>query len=51
MTDKEFKSAIGTKDGFSAAVATPDGKEIVAKVVAELFPHIPKILGGNNENT
>lgn len=42
MTEKEFKSAIGTNEGFSAAVATPDGKEIVAKVVAKLFPHIKK---------
>ena len=42
MTEKEFKSAIGTKEGFSAAVATPDGKEIVAKVVSEMFPYIKK---------
>jgi len=42
MTEKEFKSAIGTKDGFSAAIATPEGKEIVAKVVAEMFPYIKK---------
>ena len=42
MTEQEFKAAIGTKAGFSAAVATTDGKEIVAKVVAELFPHIKK---------
>jgi len=42
MTEKEFKSAICTKNGFSAAIATPDGKAIVEKVVAELFPHIKK---------
>ena len=42
MTEQEFKAAIGTKGGFSAAIATPDGKEIVEKVVAELFPHIKK---------
>lgn len=42
MTELEFKSAIGTKNGFGAAIATPDGKAIVEKVVAELFPHIKK---------
>ena len=42
MTEKEFKTAISTKEGFCAAVATPEGKKIAAKVVAELFPHIKK---------
>ena len=40
-----------TVEEFNAAIATDGGKQIVAEVVAELFPHLPKKLEDRNENT
>ena len=31
-----------TAEEFNAAIATKEGKEKVAEIVAELFPHLPK---------
>ena len=31
-----------TIEEFNAAIATKEGKEKVAEIVAELFPHLPK---------
>lgn len=31
-----------TVEEFNAEIATDEGKQIVAQVVAELFPHLPK---------
>ena len=31
-----------TVEEFNAAIATKEGKEKVAEIVAELFPHLPK---------
>lgn len=33
-----------TAEEFNAAIATKEGKEKVAEIVAELFPHLPKTI-------
>ena len=33
-----------TVEEFNAAIATKEGKEKVAEIVAKLFPHLPKTL-------